>query len=232
MKIIKTLLLTIILLLLSACGNKVAFKKQEPLENAALVYIYSPIKVLADESSSDPEYSIRINNKPYMQRIKEGEYIVLNLKPHKMTISATRNQIQEKILNMNLKKGQIYYLRIEALEDTTFDFKQVNNFTGLNEIAKTGLSGSSEESPENIITEFVNPKEEESMQVKAAVVPVAAPTRAPQTIAPMQQAVPMQTVPRAPISKTDEIMKAYEMKEKGIVNDEEFKALKANILNK
>lgn len=232
MKIIKLFTLTIALLLITACGNKTAFKKQEPLKNASLVYIYTLPQVMADESSSNPEYNIRINNKPYMQRIKEGEYIVLNLKPQAMTISATRKQIQEKVLDMDLKTGQIYYLKMETLEGGAFDFRVVENSIASSEIKKTGLAGSSEESKENIITEFVNPKEEESVQVKAAVVPVVAPVASPQASAPIQQAAPMQTAPAAPISKTDEIMKAYEMKEKGIVSDEEFKALKSNILNK
>lgn len=92
MKTLKILLLTITLLLITACGNRTPFKQQEPLENAALVYVYASVQVMTDESSSDPEYSIRINNKPYMQRVKEGEYIVLNLKPQAMTISATKNK--------------------------------------------------------------------------------------------------------------------------------------------
>lgn len=131
---------------------------------------------------------------------------------------------------MDLKSGQIYYLKMEAKEDGSFDFRQVENAIASKEITKTGLAGSSEESPENIITEFVNPKSEESMQVKA--VPVIAPVAAPQTYVPIQQATPAYTAPATPVSKTDEIMKAYEMKQKGIVSDEEFKALKTNILSK
>lgn len=211
MKIIQIFLLTIILLLITACGNRAQFKKQEPLENAALVYIYSLEQVIADDGTSDPEYSIRINNKPYMQRIKEGEYIVLNLKPQAMSISATKKQVQEKVLNMDLKNGQIYYLKIKTLEGGAFDFNQVDNSVALNEITKTGLAGSSVESTENIITEFVNPKETESFEVKAA---------------------PASTVAPATVSKTEEIMRAHALKEKGIISDEEFKILKANILEK
>ncbi len=225
MKIIKITLLLATLLLITACGSKTPFKAQKPLDKAALVYIYSNIEIRSDDSGSDPEYSIRINNKPYMQRMKEGEYIVLNLKPQAMTISATKKQISEKILNMNFAVGRTYYLKISSSEDGVVDFKEVDNTLGAKEIMKTGLAGSSEESTENIITEFVNPKETSSVQVKdAAVVPVAATQNvAPQAVTP---------VPVKNISKTDEIMKAYEMKEKGIVSEEEFKALKINILKK
>jgi hypothetical protein len=228
MKTTKILLLSITLLLITACGNKTPFKEQEPLENAALVYIYAPVQILSDENSNAPEYSIRINNKPYMQRVREGEYIVLNLKPQAMTISATRKQVEEKVLDMDLKTGQIYYLKMLTLDGGTFDFVQVKNSIASKEIASTGLAGSSEESQENIITEFVNPKETETMQVKAASTPVVAPVVVPQA------STPRATTPQAPasMSKTDEIMKAYEMKEKGILNDEEFKTLKTNILNK
>ncbi|NPA59374.1 MAG: hypothetical protein GXO30_02745, partial [Epsilonproteobacteria bacterium] len=40
MKIFKILFLSLVLLLLGGCGNKVAFKPKEPLANSALVYIY------------------------------------------------------------------------------------------------------------------------------------------------------------------------------------------------
>lgn len=224
MKTIKILILSIILLLITACGSKTVFKTQDPLENAALVYIYTLSQVTADDDTRDPEYSIRINNKPYMQRVKEGEYVVLNLKPQAMTISATKKQIEEKVLNMNLKVGQTYYLKMKRLDDGGFDFYQVNNSIASKEIVKTGLAGSSVESTENIISEFINPKEDDSTQV-ATSAPIVIPSTIPQATVPL-------TSVAAPISKTDEIMKAYGLKEKGIISDEEFKALKTNILNK
>ena len=224
MNIVKTLILTATLLLFSACGNKTAFKLQEPLQNAALVYVYAKIKLDSSEGFNRGEYSLRINNKPIMQRIKDGEYMVLNLKPQAMTISATKAQIQEVVLDLDLKAGETYYFKIVDSQDgSAFDFVKVKNSEAKTEIASTGLAGSSEESPENIITEFVNPKKTESMEV---VAPVVVPVT---TQVPMAKQTPMQT---APMSKTDEIMKAYEMKEKGILSDEEFKTLKTNILNK
>ncbi|WP_373035218.1 hypothetical protein [Sulfurimonas sp.] len=227
MRIVKIFLLSIILMLVAACGNRTSFKEQEPLENASLVYIYAEMKVSADDSSGYSQYNIRINNKPVMERIRDKEYMVFNLKPQPMTISATKKQIQEKVLNLDLKPGKIYYLKIVDNQDgSIFNFIKVENSIGLKEIAKTGLAGSSEESQENIITEFVNPKETESMEVKSSV------TAAPKTVAPV--AVPQVSAPvtAMPMSKTDEIMKAYGLKEKGIISDEEFKALKTNILNK
>ncbi|EQB39564.1 hypothetical protein M947_06115 [Sulfurimonas hongkongensis] len=224
MKILKTLLLTATLLLFSACGNKTAFKLQEPLDSAALVYVYAKVHLGSSDSVNRGEYSLRINNKPVMQRIKDGEYMVLNLKPQAMTLSATKNQIQEVVLDLDLKEGETYYLKIVDSQDgSAFDFVKVKSSEAKAEIASTGLAGSSEESPENIITEFVNPKKSESMEVKA-VAPAPVSAQAPAT-----SKTHMQT---APMSKTDEIMKAYGLKEKGIINEEEFKTLKTNILNK
>jgi len=222
MNILKTLLLTATLLLVSGCGNKTAFKLQEPLDNAALVYIYAKVKLDSSESSNRGEYSLRINNKPVMQRIRDGEYMVFNLKPQAMTLSATKAQIQEVVLDLDLKAGETYYFKIVDSQDgSAYDFVKVQSSDAKTEIASTGLAGSSEESPENIITEFVKPSKTESMEVVApVVVPVAA------------QAAPQAQMQTAPVSKTDEIMKAYEMKEKGILSDEEFKTLKTNILDK
>ncbi|MFT5835443.1 MAG: hypothetical protein ACI9RG_000332 [Sulfurimonas sp.] len=214
MNYLKILLLTITLLLITACGSKMPFKTQTPLENASLVYIYVTSE-LGTGNNGESDYKIRINNKPYMQRVKQGEYIALNLKPQKMTISATRKQIDEKVLNLNLKAGNIYYLKIiDNLEGGRFEFEKVSTALGDKEITETGLAGSSVESDENIITEFINPKDTGSVEVKAATV------------------VPTTNQAVAPISKTDEIMKAYDLKEKGIINDEEFKTLKINILSK
>ena len=93
------------------------------MENAALVYIYVDVQVSADDNTYESDYNIRINKKPVMQRIKEGEYMVLNLKPQAMTISATKKQVQEKVLNLDLKTGQIYYLKIKNnLEGDTLEF--------------------------------------------------------------------------------------------------------------
>nr|WP_321266779.1 hypothetical protein [uncultured Sulfurimonas sp.] len=229
MNILKTLLLATILLLMTACGNKTAFKLQEPLDKAALVYVYAKMNLGSSEGSSRGEYSIRINNKPVMQRIQDGEYMVFNLKAQAMTLSATKKQIQEVVLDLDLKEGQTYYLKIKDTQDGSgFDFVQMNSSEAKTEIASTGLAGSSEESPENIITEFVNPKDSESMEVKPAV--ASTPVVAAPVVVP--QASPRSTTPKAPMSKTDEIMKAYDMKEKGILNEEEFKTLKSNILNK
>jgi hypothetical protein len=224
-KIVTVIGLLVVSLLFTGCGNKVSFKAQEPLENAALVYVYVTQNVGTEESMRSSDYSIRINNKRYLERIRGGEFISFNLKPQAMTISATRAQIEEKVLDMDLKAGQIYYLKVrDNLDGGKFDFEMVDNAQGSKEIAKTGLAGSSVESPENIITEFVtgskSAKEEDMM--------VAQPTQAHKAPQPV-----VYTAPKAqPSSKMEDVQKAFKLKEQGILSDAEFQKLKTEILSK
>ena len=102
MKIIKLSLLFLLLLVFAGCGNKLAFKPQEPLQNAALVYVYAVENIGDDENTNESDFSIRIN-KPVMQRIIGGEYMVFNLKPVSLSISATKKEVEEKVLKLDLK---------------------------------------------------------------------------------------------------------------------------------
>jgi len=242
MKTLKIMMLTLILLLVTACGSRVPFKKQEPLENAALVYVYVPESVTADEDTDTSTYSIRINNKRYMERITEGEYMAFNLKPITIDISATRAQVEEHKETITLQSGKIYYFRIQKQDDATFTFERVEPSVASKEIAKTGLAGSMVEDESNIISEFVNPKEDkkEDVMVKpvqpvqtqtgAAVVPQTA-TATP-IVAPLQTPTATQSPKRVTASKLDEIKEAYQMKKDGVISDEEFQTLKAQILAK
>ena len=198
MKILKTLTLTLILLLITACGSRVPFKKQEPLENAALVYVYVPESVTAGEDTQTYDYSIRINNKRYLERITEGEYLAFNLKPLTIDLSATRAQVEEHKLSVTLQAGQIYYFKIQKQDDATFTFERVEPSIASKEIAKTGLAGSSVESEENIITEFVNPKEDKQEDVMIKPTQSAQPTATQTTsvapaVAPVTTSAPVQT---------------------------------------
>jgi len=209
------LLLSITLLLFSACGSKIPFKKQEPLENSALVYVYQPLNIGTDENMNMSDYNIRFNGRQVMERISTNEYMTFNVKPEKVAISIVRKQIEEKVITLDLKAGQVYYLKIlDNLEGNTFDFVRVDKDTAYPELAKTGLAGSSVESEDNIINVFVDEPEKESALV-------------------LEKEVTQQQTSVAPSSsKMDEIQKAFDMKEKGMLNEEEFNTLKAEILAK
>ncbi len=201
MKIIQILLLSLALLLITACGKRVPFAAQEPLQNAALVYLYVSQDVGSDEEALDSYYKVRINNKKVDGKVRSGEYMVFNLKPNATTISVTRGAIIEQALKLQLQAGETYYLKVRGnLENDAFKFIEVSNSVGLNEIAKTGLAGSMAVEEDSIITEFVGSNEEKDAESSHQ------------------------------LSKTDEIEKAYKLKERGIISDEEFQALKTNIL--
>jgi len=215
MKKVTALLLMVVLLFIAGCGTRVPFKKQEPLKNAALVYVY----VAPDgEFESDPQYKLRINNRRVDGNVRKGEYMILNLKPSKnMSISATRGQIQEKDLKLDIQVGQTYYLKVQGgLDGGDFNFSNVGNRVGSKEIEKMGLAGSIAEDDENsFISELIS----SSSQKKPS-----------QEVQPAK--IIEKTIIQKPVSKPDELQKAYDLKQKGILNDAEFNKLKAEILAK
>lgn len=212
MKKIKIALAVVIALFISGCGSKVPFKAQEPVAEAALVYVYVSDSYGDIESASYQSYSVRINGKRVGERLKAGEYTTLDLKPNPVKLSATKDQIIEKSLDLDLKAGETYYLKIrDNLEKGAFAFEHVSKEIGAKEITKTGVAGSMIDDIDNTITELVGTGKAQESQVVEATREVKAP---------------------APTSKIDELEKAYKLKEKGIINDEEFKTLKSQIISK
>ena len=230
----KIVVLASVLLMIVACGSKIPFKKQQPLENAALVYVYVPDTVTAGEDTQTYTYSLRINNKKYKQRITEGEYLTLNLKPITLDISATRSDVEEHKLRVSLEAGKIYYFKIQKHDDLSFTFERVKNSVALAEIAKTGLAGSMVDDTSNIITEFVNPKEDkkEDVLIKQAQTQQPVKTQMATPVVPVVTPTTTSSTKRVTASKLDEIKKAYEMKKEGIISDDEFKTIKSEILAK
>jgi hypothetical protein len=203
MKTIKIITLAILLLLISACGTKKPFEVQKPLKSAALVYVYVLSDTESSFSNSVSKYDIRINNKKVSQNVSEAEYMALDLQPKSIKLSATKGQIEEQNLHLNLKAGETYYLKIvDKIEGTKFEFYEVSSATGEKEIAKTTLAGSSIESKEYVVDAYIKESKLERSEEKQN------------------------------ISKIDEIQKAYNLKEKGILTDEEFQSLKSEILSK
>jgi len=203
MQSIKLLLVSIVLVLITACGSKKPFEVQKPLESAALVYVYVLSETESGYSNTISKYDIRINNKKVSQNVSDAEYIALDLEPKSIKLSATKGQIEEQNLHLNLKAGETYYLKIvDKIEGTKFEFYEVSSATGEKEIAKTTLAGSSIESKEYIVDAYIKESKPERSEEKQN------------------------------ISKIDEIQKAYNLKEKGILTDEEFQALKSEILSK
>lgn len=214
MKKIKIALAVTIALLISGCGSKVPFKAQEPLPEAALVYVYVAESYGDTESISYQSYSLRINDKRVAERLRAGEYTTLDVKPNPIKLSATREQIEEKSINLDLKAGETYYLKIrDNLSRGAFEFEQVSKEVGAKEITKTGLAGSMINDIDNTLTELVGTDKAQENQVVGTRGEVKAATV-------------------APASKVDELEKAYKLKEKGALSEEEFKTLKSQIISK
>lgn len=210
MKKIKILISAVVLLLVSGCANKVPFNESTPLENAAVAYIYMPNYSELVEGSSSKNFTIRINDKSLEGRIKSNEYMVLDLKPQKIKFTATRDSVEEKSVTLDLNAGETYYLRIrDNLQNGAFSFEHITKDIAKNEIAKTGLAGSILEDVNSVLTELVGTSEAKNEEPKV-----------------------VQTSTIKSTSKIDELEKAYKLKEKGALTDEEFKTLKSQIISK
>lgn len=214
MKKIKIALALVIAMVISGCGSKAPFKSQEALEGASLVFVYVPESYGDVESVAYQSYSLRVNGKRVGERLKSGEYSALDLKANPIKLSATRDQIEEKSINLDLKSGETYYLKIrDNLEKGAFAFEQVSKEIGAKEIAKTGVAGSMIESIDNTLTELVGSdkvQEKQTVEAKGAT----------------------KVEVKDPTSKVDELEKAYKLKERGALSEEEFKTLKSQIISK
>ena len=206
MKKIVLVVTTIVLSMLFMACSKVAFEKQAPQENAALVYVYVDTDSGINVTSRVSLYKVGINGKKTEGTLKVGEYKAYNLKPGMLTISAFRGDIEEQKIDIDLSAGKTYYLRVRSFADDfgKFEIVRVNANVAHEELTHTTLAGEYAKE-ENIISELITPKTE-----AAAVAP---------------------TVVQAN-SKTQELQNAAALKQQGILSEAEFNKLKAEILAK
>jgi len=204
MKHLFIILLGLVTLFFSACGSKIPFTQQQPVKNAALVYIYM---VPTQNDGIEIEYNafnVRFNGKRVQGKISPNEYMAYNLKPTQTKISVVKNQIEEFALDVVLKNQEVYYLKItDNLDGGKFNLQVVQKNEALKDLAKTGLAGSSIEGSDYIVDALVSKPKKES-----------------------------NTITKTPTSKVERIQKAYEMKDKGILTENEFVKLKTEILSK
>lgn len=249
---IKALLILAIMLLVSGCGTKVPFKAQEPLDGAALLYVYVVDKVTVDDTMQDSLYKIQINGKNVVGSIEAGEYKVFDMKPATVLVTSLRRNIEKMHQKVTMQAGNSYFLKIESGSfGEAYSFDKVSESEGQNGVAKTTLSGATgidvtqytpdfggstagedsktvavpamTEAEIDAIIERKIAERVSKMNIPAPVaVPVAAPVASP---------VPSYSTP-AKSSTMDEIQRAYEMKEQGILTQEEFSKIKAEILAK
>ncbi len=202
-KLLTILTLVIVGVFFSACG-KVPFEKQKPRSESALVYVYLAMDSGVNDTNRMPSYVVGINGKNTKGSIEYGTYKYYHLKPGFITVSATRSDIEKQEIKLNLEAGNTYFLQIKSFSDdfAKFEIIQVDSKEAYPELQNTTLADTFKKS-ENIISELISSSSDEPSFSTAQST-----------------------------SKMDEIQKAYDMKEKGMLSEEEFKALKAEILAK
>ncbi|WP_455757051.1 SHOCT domain-containing protein [Sulfurimonas sp.] len=236
---IKIIILATVVLIFSACGNKTPFKEQEPLKNAALVYLYVAESSNADESMEDSKYKTKINGKNVAGTMIAGEYKVFDMKPATVLFTAVRRNIENEHVKLKLRAGHTYFLKTQSAGfGEAFSFKQVNAKDGKRDLKKSSLAGSFELDTTKYIADFAG----STAGVKEGKSSVSAMTEAEidaiierklsQRTSSVKQTVTKSNSLRTTGSKLDEIKEAYEMKKSGALTDEEFKTMKAEILAK
>ena len=211
MKRLLIIALLLVSTLFTACG-KIPFEKQKPLTEAALVYVYLTMDSGINDTNRMPNYVVGINGKNTEGSIEYGTYKFFNIKPGKVTISATRSDVEKQDIELNLDAGKTYFLRVKSFSDdfAKFEIARVNSNEAYSELMNTTLADKFEKS-ENTISELISSSSDEPEVAKVKAIEANATQST---------------------SKIDEIQKAYDMKEKGMLSEEEFKTLKAEILAK
>ncbi|PLY11650.1 MAG: hypothetical protein C0628_09205 [Sulfurimonas sp.] len=215
-KILVSSLIFAISVIFVSCA-KAPFKPQQPLDNAALVYVYVSSEDGMKETYRNPAYKIGVNGKKAEGYIKDDEYIALDLKTGKINLTATRAEVEEQSIDLDLKAGEIYYLKIRSFSDdfAKFDIVKVKSNVGEKEIAKT-----------------VNPNAKNIVEKEIESASMFISKKEPLQEEKEQRVVKSEPAPVRNLSKLDELEKAYKMKEQGVLTEEEFKALKTQIITK
>ena len=210
----KTLLIITLLAIstiFTACG-KIPFEKQKVMSEAALVYVYVTMDGGIDDTDRMPKYVVGINGKDTEGSVEYGTYKYFHLKPGQVMFSTTRSDIEKQQIEINLDAGKTYFLRIKSFSDdfAKFEIAKVNSSEAYSELKSNTLADKFEKS-DNIISELIFSSSDEEKTVK-------------------EKSVEAKTTQST--SKMDEIQKAYDMKEKGLLSEDEFNTLKAEILAK
>ena len=208
-----------------------------------MLYVYVTDHVSNDDSMQDSVYKLQINGKNVNGAIEGGEYKVFDMKPDTILVTAVRRNIEEQNLKLSMQAGNVYFLKIQSSSfGGQFTFDQVSSSEGKSDIAKTALAGASgvdltaytpdfggstAGDNENNYPTMTEDQINAIIEKKLSAMQTTTPVKTVQT----KQAKPTFTsTPK--LSKMDEIQRAFEMKEKGMLTHEEFTTIKAEILAK
>ena len=230
------------LLLLSSlfvsCADKKPFEEKDVMPTASLVYIYIEEDDNLDDSFRITKYNVVINGNLSSEQLKPGEYIKLDVKPKALTLSLARTDLEIQSIKLNPEAGKVYYLRAQSESNNfgKFDFKIVDASIGSEEIADN-VSASEYFVQDNIIDALVNDDKETSNisqisedEINAIIEKKLRAINA----GSIKQETSADIAPSTTRTgnKLEDIRNAYEMKKQGLLTDEEFKAMKAEILAK
>lgn len=197
----------IIVMLVSAC-SKTPFHESSISNNSSTVYVYVQTQESVNENMYDPCYKIAINDELLKECVEIDEFIELkNLQPQFVDVTAIREDIDRKKLVLNLEASKTYFLKIQSHSQLIgqYDFENVTRDVALKSISTMSMANPPKKEDDGILNFLVQSD------------------KAPQEVS---------NLTTTPASKIDEITKANEMREKGIISDEEFNKLKAEILAK
>lgn len=210
--------LTILLSTLFISCAKTPFTKSKVLQDAGLVYVYATPSAGSNMIERLALYKLEINKKATKGFIKDYEYATYDLKPGTILFSGIRNDIEKHEITLNIEAGKIYFLRLSAFSDDfgKFNFEVVDAKKAYKEMADTNLAGAYK-NDDNIISSLISSEEKKEEIVK-------------------EKTTKTLRDPKIATSKTgsklDEIKQAHEMKKQGLLTEEEFKAMKTEILAK
>jgi hypothetical protein len=185
--------------------SKTPFVEEKPLDGTSLVYVY----VMPDQSINDtyryPTYKIFVNGQSLKGDVESLEFMKINLKPQKINLKVSRAGIEFKDLTVDFKAGNTYYFRIQSLSDDfgKYEFKQVDKNIAIEELYKT-YSALDDKKTEVLKSVVVSDEQDEEIN---------------------------DSKPLDSKSKTDKIKEAHQLKEDGVITEQEFEKLKAEIIN-
>ena len=239
MKKIFTLSLLISTIFFISC-SRIPFEVKKPVEDAALVYVYA---IPANDTERITQYKILINGKDTKGFVGGFEYVTYDLKPMSLVMAATRNDVEKQELSLNLESGKSYYIKVRSYSDdfAKFTFELVNESQALEELADTTVAGEYNKE-DNVISALILPEKDinkELVQKEGAVSAMTAEELealidkkvAERTSGTSSVVLPSSTLTRTG-NKLEDVRNAYEMKKQGLLTDEEFKDMKAEILAK
>ena len=202
-KTIKYIIFLSLPILFLSC-SKVPFQKQNIANDSALVYIYVEQDDGINDTSRNSNYKIGINGIKTLGTLSYGEYKYYRLRPEKLTINAYRADIEEQSITLELNASKTYFLCIKSFSDdfARFNITSVSPKIGYKALRDTSLAGESKKTEVKISKYLIEEKAVEK------------------------------TKPKPLKSKTDELMNAAKLKEQGLLTNEEFNTLKAEILNR